>query len=69
MECAHKIELSMNTLYALCECHMRYFITTLTHQNFNPCINPTILMDVSIPIGTFHGICLITESYATYLHT
>ena len=52
---AYKTELSMNTLYELCTSHMQYFITLLIHQNFNPCITPTSLMDMPIPIGTFHN--------------
>jgi hypothetical protein len=65
---AYKTELSMNTLYELCARHMQYFITLLMHQNFSPCNNPTSLMDMPVPIGTFHTMSLITETYAIYIH-
>jgi hypothetical protein len=68
LQCAYKTQLSMNTLYEMCASHMQYFITLSIHQNFNPCINPTSLMDMPIPIGTFHSMSLITETYATYIH-
>ena len=68
LDSAHKTELSMNTLYELCTSHMQYFITLLIHQNFNPCINPTSLMDMPVPIGTFHSMFLTTETYATYIY-
>jgi len=65
---AYKTELSMNTLYELCTSHMQYFITLFIYQNFNPCINPTSLMDMPVLIGTFHSMCLTTETYATYIY-
>jgi len=62
LEGAYKTQLSMNTLYALCASHTQYFITLLLHQNFNPCINPTSLMDMPIPISTFHSMSLLSET-------
>ena len=69
LDSAHKTELSMNTLYELCTSHMQYFITLLIHKNFNPCINPTSLMDMPVSNGTFHIMSLTTESYATHIYT
>jgi len=65
-EGTYKTQLSTNTLYALLSSHMEYFIILLIHQNFNPCINPTSLMDMPITIGTFHSITLITKMFATF---
>ena len=44
-----------------CKSHA-IFYHSLTHQTFNPCINPTSLMDMPIPIITFHSMYLITET-------
>ena len=49
---------------------MQYFITLSIHQNFNPCINPTSLMHMPIPTGTFHSMSRITKTYIhRYIHT
>ena len=64
----YKTQLSSDTLYVLHASHMEYFIILLIHQNFNPCINPTSLMDMPIPIDTFHSMSLITKTYATCKH-
>ena len=68
IEGTYKHQLSTNTFYALHASHMEYFIILLIHQNFNPSINPTILMDMPIPINTFHSMSLITKTYATCKH-
>jgi len=65
---AHTNQHSSNTRYALCTSVMHYFTTLSIHQNFNPCINPTTLMDMPIPLSTFHSTSLITETYATHTH-
>jgi hypothetical protein len=64
----HRTQCSSITPYALCTSVMHYFSTLSVHQNFNHCINPTTLVDMPIPFGTYHSMSLISETYATHLH-
>jgi hypothetical protein len=65
MYAAHTTQRCSNTPYALCTSDMQYFIILSVHQNFNSCINPTSLIDMPIPAGTFHRM----STYATHTHT